>query len=325
MSIRSSAMDISSFTRSHGIATGIRAVRITRLALVALGLTAILPAMHATAQTAESAALSRILSTGKVVIGHRQGELPFSYMVGEEVVGYTTDICLRIVDEIRDHLKLERLDVQYIPVTAATRFVYIKSGKIDLECAATTNNAERRELAEFAFPHFVTSTRFVSRKADGIRTIRDLAGRSVAATTGTINVEQLNALNRSMNLNISVLLSREHSDAFAQVESGKASAFVMDDILLAGLVASSANPQEFVISDEALSRPEPYGIMMHHGDMAFKTIVNEALRKIYTSGEIMKIYDKWFMKPVPPAGTNMNLPMSAELRERFLSPQEYRD
>lgn len=291
----------------------------------ALFATLTLLATDTMAEGKSTTALARIAATQNITIGHRQGELPFSYVVENQVVGYTTDICLKIVDEVKEHLKLDNLKITYVPVTAATRFVYIKSGRIDLECAATTNTAERRQLAEFAFPHFVTATRFVTRKSDGIKSIKDLAGRSVAATTGTINVEQLNALNRSMNLNISVLLNKEHKDAFTQVESGKASAFVMDDILLAGLVASAAIPSDFVISDESLSRPEPYGIMMPPGDLEFKAIVNNALSKIYTGGEIVQIYDKWFISPVPPAGTNMNLPMSPELRAAFASPQEYLD
>lgn len=276
------------------------------------------------AQTATDT-LSRIAATKKIAIGHRQNELPFSYIVDDKVIGYSTDICLRVVEGIKDHLKLDELEITYVPVTTATRFILVGNGSIDLECAATTNNAERRKMAEFSYPHFVTATRFVSKKKDGIDGIADLAGRSVVSTTGTVNVEQLNALNRSRNLNISVMLSKEHKDAFGMVESGRASAFVMDDILLAGLVASSSDPAAFAISSETLSRPEPYGILLPPGDLSFKEVVNDTLRSVFTSGEIEAIYEKWFNAPVPPAGQNLSLPMSEELQTAFANPAEYLD
>lgn len=264
--------------------------------------------------------LARIARTGTVVIGHRQGEVPFSYVSDGAVTGYSTEICLRVIEAMRPALGLERLEVTFVPVTTATRFIMIGSGKIDLECAATTNTAERRKLAEFSYPHFVTTTRFVSRRRDGLEKLADLAGRSVVSTTGTINVEQLNALNRALHLNISVILSRSHQDAFDLVHSGRASAFVMDDILLAGLVASSPDPDEFVISQEALSDPDPYGILMPPGDMAFKALFNREMRVLFETGEMERIYDRWFTQPMPPDGRNMNLPLSDEMRAVFAAP-----
>lgn len=270
-------------------------------------------------------ALSKIAQTRKIFIGHRQNELPFSYVVDGKVLGYSTDICLRIVEGLKEELRIPKIDIEYVPITTATRFILVANGTIDLECAATTNNAERRKLAEFSYPHFVTATRYVSRRKDRMSTINDLAGRSVVSTTGTVNIEQLNALNRSRHLNISVILSRGHKEAFEMVEAGRASAFVMDDILLAGLVASSSKPTDFAISSETLSRPEPYGILMPPGDLAFKEAINRGLRRIFESGEIYALYDKWFTRPVPPAGQNLNLPLSPELREAFTHPREYLD
>lgn len=203
--------------------------------------------------------LAKIAQTGKIVIGHRLDERPFSYVADGKVTGYSIDICLRIVDALRETLKLDRIAVEYVPVTTARRFIMIGNGSIDLECAATTNNAERRKQAEFSYPHFVTETRFVSRTAEGLNNIADLAGHSVVSTTGTVSVEQLNALNRTRRLNISVILIRGHQEAFDMVATGRASAFVMDDILLASLIAASSDPSAFAISREALSRPEPYG------------------------------------------------------------------
>ena len=283
--------------------------------------TAVLP----TGQISAADTLAQIAATGKITIGHRQNELPFSYVVDGQVIGYSTDICLGIVDGIRRELKLDNLQVVYLPVTTATRFILVGNGSIDMECAATTNNAERRKLAEFSYPHFVTATRFVSKKKDAMDAVSDLAGRSVVSTTGTVNIEQLNTLNRTQHLNISVILSRGHKEAFDMVEAGRASAFVMDDILLAGLVASSSRPTDFTISSEALSRPEPYGILMPPGDLTFKKLVNREMRRLFESGEIQRTYDKWFQGPVPPAGQNLNLPISQELKEAFANPQEYKD
>ncbi|MCX8997171.1 amino acid ABC transporter substrate-binding protein [Rhizobiaceae bacterium BDR2-2] len=285
----------------------------------------LLAALLPSAGAAAADTLAKIAATGTIVIGHRQNELPFSYVVDDNVVGYSTDICLRIVEGIQRELRLDSIEIVYMPATTATRFILIGNGSVDMECAATTNNAERRQLAEFSYPHFVTATRFVSKKKDGMDTIADLAGRSVVSTTGTVNIEQLNELNRTRNLNISVILSRGHKEAFEMVAAGSASAFVMDDILLAGLVASSPTPSDFTISSETLSRPEPYGILMPPGDLAFKDLVNREMRRIFESGEINAIYEKWFMQPVPPTGQNLNLPMSADLKAAFANPQEYED
>lgn len=293
--------------------------------LVATILTSLVTVLLPAGQISAADTLAKIAATGKITIGHRQNELPFSYVVDGQVVGYSTDICRAIVESIRQDLKLDTLQVVYMPVTTATRFILVGNGSIDMECAATTNNAERRKLAEFSYPHFVTATRFVSKKKDALDVVADLAGRSVVSTTGTINIEQLNALNRTQHLNISVMLSRGHKEAFDMVEAGRASAFVMDDILLAGLVASSSRPADFAISSEALSRPEPYGILMPPGDLAFKQLVNREMRRLFESGKIQMLYDKWFQGPVPPAGQNLNLPISNEMKEAFANPREYMD
>lgn len=269
--------------------------------------------------------LAKIRETGRITIGHRVAELPFSYLVDGKPTGYSIELCQKIVEGLTTRLGLPSITTDYIPVTAATRFIMMRTGKIDMECAATTNNAERRRLVEFSYPHFVTATRYVAKRSEHLNTLSDLSGHSVAATTGTVNLEQLNAINRSKGLNISVLLNKEHSEAFNMVESGRASAFVMDDILLAGLVAASRDPAAYSISSEALSRPEPYGFLLPLGDMAFKDEVNAILRQIYTSAEITRIYERWFQSPVPPAGLNMTLPMSAELKAVFTDPQDYRN
>ncbi|RLM18142.1 ABC transporter substrate-binding protein [Brenneria alni] len=269
--------------------------------------------------------LTRIAQTKTIKIGHRLDEPPFSYQVEGKIIGYSVDLCLRIVERIKKYLQQDDIQIVFVPVTTATRFALVNNRGIDIECAATTNNRERRKLVEFSYPHFVTSTRFVALKRTGIRRIEDLAGRSVSASSGTVNLEQLNAANIRMKLNISVVLKKLNQDAFDLVAQGKVSAFVMDDILLAGLVASSANPSDFVLSDDYLSRPEPYGILLPPGDLVFRRVVNEELRYIFTQGEINAIYDKWFLSPIPPDGVNLHFPMPQSLKAVLAQPKDYLD
>ncbi|MCI9867150.1 amino acid ABC transporter substrate-binding protein [Rhizobium skierniewicense] len=268
--------------------------------------------------------LDKIAQTKTISIGYREDEVPFAFRGPDGgAIGYTIELCQHIADRVRSHLKLDKININYVLATPATRFVLVKSGKIDLECSATTNNAERRELVSFSYPHFITATRFVAKKASGVKTIKDLAGRTVAATTGTVNIEQLQTINRADKLNISVMLAKQNSDGFAFVENNKASAFVMDGVLLAAQVAFSKRPDDYLVSSETFGPPEPYGILMRKGDEPFQKLVNDTLRQLFVSDEINRIYDKWFMAPLPPEGRNFNLPISAELQATFDDPQEY--
>lgn len=286
---------------------------LTAMALPAIG-----------APEALTGTLAKIDETGVVVIGYREAEPPFSFQDADgTVVGFSIDLCLQIVERIGEELGRDDITVEYVVATPATRFILVKTGAIDLECAATTNNAERRELVDYSYPHFMTATHFVSRRADNIESLTDLAGRSVASASGTVNIDQLNAINRSQNLNIAVMPTKSNEDAFELVVTGRASAFVMDGILLAAMVAETPDPSAYVLSTDTLSPPEPYGLLLKHGDTAFKTLVNSTLEEIYTSGEIEAIYAKWFTSPIPPRGTNLNLPLSPDLAAAFSAPVEY--
>ena len=211
----------------------------------------------------------------------------------------------------------------YVVATPATRFVLVKTGAIDLECAATTNNAERREMVDFSYPHFMTATHVMSRRADKIDSLQHLAGHSVAAASGTVNIEQLNALNREHNLNIAVIPTKSTIEAFDMVVAGRVSAFVTDGILLAAKIAELPDPSLYALSSFTLSRSEPYGLMLTRGDLAFRQLVNDTLQDVYSSGEIDVLYAKWFTAPIPPNGINLNLPMSADLAKAFDEPVEY--
>lgn len=296
-----------------------------RISVFCLFLTCFIPTTPVQA-AGEGDTLRQIAKTAKIRIGYREAEPPFSYQLPDgEVTGFSTDLCRAISEDIRTQLKLDKLDIEYVKATPATRFILVRSGKIDIECAATTNNSERRKMVDFSYPNFMTATQFLSRKQDNLKSLADLAGRSVTSASGTVNIEQLNAVNREKNLNISVMPTKTNEEAFELVVAGKASAFVMDGILLAALAATSENPDLYALSDETLSAPEPYGLVFRRNDPAFKAAVNESLRQIFTGPTIHGLYEKWFTKPIPPNSMNLNLPMTASLKQAYDHPSEYRD
>jgi glutamate/aspartate transport system substrate-binding protein len=233
-----------------------------------------------------SGTLQKIKETGVVVIGHRDSSVPFSYLdENQKPVGYATDICMRVVEAIKTELKLPKIEVRLNPVTSATRIPLVANGTVDLECGSTTNNAERQKQVAFTNTHFLTASRFVSKKADKIGKIDDLKGKTVVSTSGTTNIKQLNEANTQRNLGVNIIAAKDHAEAFLMVETGRASAFVMDDILLASLIASSKDPKAYVISDDAFSKPEPYAIMLRRDDPSFKALVDKATAALYKSAE----------------------------------------
>jgi len=269
--------------------------------------------------------LKKIKDTGTITLGHRDSSIPFSYYdEKQQVVGYAMDICYKVVDAIKAELKMPKIDIKLNPVTSATRIPLMANGTIDLECGSTTNNLERQKQVWFATTHFVTANRFVSRKSANLKTVGDLKGKTVVSTSGTTNIKNANEINVEKKLGMNIIAAKDHAESFLTVETGRAVAFFMDDILLYSLVANSKNPSEWVISADALT-VEPYGIMMRKDDAAFKKIVNGAINNLYKSGEINKIYDKWFLKPVPPKGINLNVPMSAPFKKIVAKPTDSGD
>lgn len=296
--------------------------------LIRYALTAAAVAALATPAAAQelTGTLKKIKDTGAITLGHRDASVPFSYYDDKQrPVGYAIDLCLRIVDAIKAELKMPKIDVKYQLVTSANRIPLMANGTIDLECGSTTNNLARQKEVAFTITHFLTATRLVSKKASNIRTIDDLKGKTVTSTAGTTNIKQITDLNTSKNMGMNIIPANGHAEAFQMVETGRAVAFAMDDILLYSLVAQSRNPADYVISDFALSLPEPYGIMLRKDDPAFKKVVDNAMIQIYKSGEIDKIYEKWFLKPIPPKGINLNVPMTAQFRNVIANPTDSGD
>ena len=272
-----------------------------------------------------SGALKKIKETGAITLGHRESSVPFSYYDDkQQVVGYAMELCHRIVDAVKSELKLAKLEVNLNPVTSATRIPLIANGTVDLECGSTTNNVEREKQVSFTITHFVTANRFVSKKAGNLKTVEDLRGKTIVSTSGTTNIKQITEINGQKGLNLNILAAKDHAEAFLMVETGRAAAFVMDDILLYSLVAGSKAPGDYVISADALS-VEPYGIMLPRDDAPFKKVVDEEMISTYRSGAINAIYDKWFLKPIPPKGINLNVPMSASFKKVIASPTDSGD
>jgi glutamate/aspartate transport system substrate-binding protein len=269
----------------------------------------------------EGGTLKKVKDTGSITIGHRDASIPFSYYDDkQQAVGFAMDICARIVEAIKTELKLPKIDVKYQLVTSANRIPLMANGTIDLECGSTTNNVERQKQVAFTNSHFVTASRYVTKKASNINSIDDLKGKTVVSTSGTTNIKQLNDANNERKLGINILPANGHAEAFLMVETDRAVAFVMDDILLASLVASSKTPDAYKISSDAFSLPEPYGIMLRRDDPEFKRVVDAATASLYKSPEIEKLYTKWFQSPIPPKGLNLNLPMGPAVKKAFQNP-----
>jgi len=269
--------------------------------------------------------LKKIKDTGSITLGHREASMPFSYYDDkQQVVGYAQDICLRIVDAIKTAIKAPKIDVKLNPVTSATRIPLMANGTIDLECGSTTNNLERQKLVSFTVTHFVTANRYVAKKASKVNKLADLKGKTVVSTAGTTNIKWATEENVKQNLGMNIVAAKDHAEAFLMVETGRAVAFFMDDILLYSLVANAKNPGEWAVGSEAYTI-EPYGIMLRRDDPAFKTVVDNAVAQLYKTGQINAIYDKWFRKPVPPKGINLNVPMSAQFKNVIANPTDSGD
>jgi glutamate/aspartate transport system substrate-binding protein len=270
--------------------------------------------------------LKKIKESGAITIGFRDSSVPFSYLDdNQKPVGFAMDICYKIVEAVKKDLKLDKLEVKLNPVTSATRIPLIANGTVDLECGSTTNNVERQKQVAFTNTHFLTASRFVSKKVNKLNMIDDLKGKSVVSTSGTTNIKQLTEANAARNLGINVIPAKDHAEAFLMVETDRAAAFVMDDILLASLAAGARDPSAYVISKDAFSKPEPYGIMLRKDDAPFKKVVDAATAELYKSPEGAKIYDKWFMQKIPPKGLNLNVPMGAEQAKAFAHPSDSPD
>jgi len=296
-----------------------------RLPMMGLVMAAALCTVQANSQEL-TGTLKKVKETGTIAIGYRDSSIPFSYLDdNQKPIGFAIDICLRIVDAVKKDLKLDQLKVEFNPVTSSTRIPLLSNGTVDLECGSTTNNPERLKQVAFTNTHFLTATRFVSKKASNLNSIDDLKGKTVVSSAGTTNIRQLTEANAARNLGINIIPAKEHAESFLMVETDRAVAVVLDDILLASFVAGSKDPDAYVMSKDAFSKPEPYGIMLRKDDSAFKKVVDAATAALYQSPDGLKLYDKWFMQKIPPKALNLNTPIGPELKRAFSNPSDSPD
>lgn len=294
--------------------------------IAALCLSAV--ALAGSARAELDGTLRKIHDTGVFVVGHRELSVPFSYVdadrggtTARDPVGFAIDLCAVVADAIRAELKLPALEVRYKPVTSDNRIPLLRKGEIDIECGSTSNTVARQQQVSFSVSYFVASVRMLVRRDFGIKNFRDLDGRRVAMTAGTTADELFAQQAKAESVEARIVYGEDHDSAFRMVESGRASAFVLDDVLLAGLIAVSRNPQALAIVGRSL-RDEPYGLMLPKGDLPFKALVDRTLIGLMKSGEAEELYEKWFTKPIGSRKVNLNFPISADLRAAFDKPTD---
>jgi len=282
---------------------------------------------HAAAGAEElSGTLAKVKELGYITIGHREASVPFSYLDDkQQPIGFAMDICAKIVDAVKRELKMDKLEVRYQLVTSAMRIPLLANGTIDLECGNTTNNTERQQQVWYTNTHFLTASRFLSKVESHIGSIADLKGKTIVSPAGSTNIKQALDFNSRLNLGMTIIPVKDQGEGFLMVETGRAAAFVQDDIILAGLIATSKDPKAYMISDDAFSRPEPYGIILRKDDVAFKALADATTSALYRSPEGAALYSRWFTQAIPPKNINLNIAMSAALKRAFENPTDSPD
>ena len=284
------------------------------VSLIALGL------MAGTASAQSSDTLKKIKETGVISLGHRESSIPFSYYDDKQnVIGYSQDMAMKIVEAVKVKLAMPDLKVKLTPVTSQNRIPLVQNGTIDLECGSTTHDAERAKQVGFTDTIFVIGTRLMTKKESGIKDFADLKGKTVVTTAGTTSERILRKLNQDQNMGMSIISA--NSESFLILSTGRAGAYMMDDALLAGERAKSNDPADFVIVGTPQSK-ESYGCMMRRDDPEFKKVADDAIAKVQTSGEADAIYKKWLMTPIPPKGLNLNFPESDDMKALFKAPND---
>jgi glutamate/aspartate transport system substrate-binding protein len=273
------------------------------------------------AQAQSNDTLKKIKDSGVVTMGVRESSGALSFTLGDgKYVGYHVELCQRVLADVEKQVG-KKLEIKYQPVTSQNRIPLVQNGTVDIECGSTTNNATRQKDVAFAVTTYVEEVRIATHANSGITSIGQLNGKKVATTTGTTSVQTLRKHERATGVNFEEVFGKDHADSFLLLESGRADAFVMDGQILAGLISKSKAPNDFKIVGEVLS-VEPIAIMIRKDDPAFKKAVDTTLTGLMKSGEINKIYDKWFMQPIPPNNTKVGLPASEATKAAWASPND---
>ncbi len=266
--------------------------------------------------------LKKIKDSGSITLGHRESSIPFSYYDdNQQVVGYSHELMMKVVEAIKQELKTPNLKVGLNPVTSQNRIPLVQNGTVDLECGSTTNNTERQKQVAFSNSIFVIGTRLLTKKDSGIKDFPDLAGKNVVTTAGTTSERLIRKMNDEKKMNMSIISAKDHGESFLTLETGRAVAFMMDDALLYGELAKARNAKDWIVTGTPQSF-EAYGCMLRKDDPQFKKLVDATLAKAMQSGETEKIYKKWFLSPIPPKGLNLNFPMSKEVTALYKNPND---
>jgi len=289
---------------------------------LALALTAGL-AVAATAHAQElTGTLKKIKELGAITVGQRESSIPFSYLDDKQKpIGYAMDLCMKVVDAVKSELKLPNLKVNFQPVTSSNRIPLLQNGTIDMECGSTTNSVARQQQGAFGPTYFVINVTAAVKKSSGIKSLANLGGKTISTTSGTTSVPLLKKYEKTAKIDVKEIYGKDHAESMQLLATDRSAAFIMDDILLAGQIANQARPGDYVILPESL-RQEPYSMMLHKGDAQFKALVDKTVGGVMKSGEIEKIFAKWFLNPVPPRGINMHFQMTPPIKAAFANPND---
>ncbi|MFM0670352.1 glutamate/aspartate ABC transporter substrate-binding protein [Paraburkholderia sediminicola] len=275
----------------------------------------------ASAQEIQST-LAKIQNGNSISIGHRETSVPFSYVdTNNQVIGFSQDMCNRIIDAVKAKTGHADLHVRFIPVTSQNRIPLVQNGTVDLECGVTTNLTSRQNQVAFSDTFFVATTRLLTRKDSGIKDFADLAGKTVVTNQGTTSERLLRKMNEEKKMNMQIISAKDYGEGRVTLETGRAVAYMMDDVLLAGARSLTAKPADWVIVGTPQSS-EAYGFMLRKDDPEFRKLVDDVMIHVMKSGDIKTMYDKWFMKPVPPKGINFDFPMSEALEKLYAAPND---
>ncbi|HWS75775.1 MAG TPA: transporter substrate-binding domain-containing protein [Quisquiliibacterium sp.] len=266
--------------------------------------------------------MKKIKELGAITVGHRESSIPFSYLDDkQQPIGYAMDLCMKVVDAVKAELKMPNLQVKLQPVTSSNRIPLLQNGTIDMECGSTTNSVQRQQQVAFGPTYFVINVTAAVKKSSNISALADLNGKTIATTSGTTSVPLFKSYKKTETADVKEIYGKDHAESFLLMADDRAAAFVMDDILLAGQIANSKTPGAYKILDESL-RQEPYGMMLRKDDAQFKALVDRTVGAVMKSGEIDKIYAKWFTSPIPPKGINLNFPQTQVIKDAFKNPND---
>ena len=286
------------------------------MVLVALGIGTALSAQELTGT------LKKAKETGSFTLGYRESSIPFSYLDDkQQPIGYAMDLCMKVFEAVKTELKMPNLKLGLQSVSSSNRIPLLQNGTIDLECGSTTNSTDRQKQVSFGPTYFVINVSAAVKKSSGIKSMADLAGKTISTTSGTTAVPLLRQYEKTKNADIKEIYGKDHAESFLLLSQDRVSAFVMDDILLAGQIANASNPGDYMILPESL-RTEPYSMMLRKDDPQFKALVDKTIDGVMMSGEINKIYAKWFTSPIPPKGVNLNFPETPAIKDAFAHPND---